>query len=547
MLKSEAIEPIPEETVEVAQAAFPKGTDYLQMRDELGCVFADEQFADLFPRRGQPAEAPWRLALITVMQFAEDLTDRQAADAVRARIDWKYALGLELRDPGFDFGILSEFRERLIDNEATERLLDTLLTCFSAKGLLKTGRQRTDSTHMLGNIRLLNQLELIGETLRYVLNTLAVAHPSWLKNVISPEWFDRYSRPINDYRLPKAEDDRRRLAEQIGADGQFLLACVESDSAPAWLQQLSVLDTLRRVWAQQFVMNEQGQLQWQTGDQSVSAGQHLCSPYDPDARYARKRETRWVGYKVHLTETCVEDAPNLITHVETVEASQADGAALGGIHADLAQQCRLPSEHVVDAGYISSQTLAKSQNQYPLELLGPVRPDNSWQAQAPDRFDITHFAFDWERQVVTCPAGKTSLPWREYAGRRDQPTYLAKFRESDCRRCPLHASCIERPQTLSRSVSVLKQQEFLALQAARKRQLTDSFKESYAIQAGIEGTISQAAFTLGMRRARYRGLPKVHLQNIAIAAAMNLIRVLDWLGGEPRSCVRKSPFAALAA
>ena len=179
---------IPEQTRRVAQAAFPKGCACLRVADVLGCVYQDSQFAALFPRRGQPAEAPGRLALATVLQFMEGLPDRQAADAVRARIDWKYALGLELTDAGFDHTVLSEFRSRLVGGGVELLLLDTLLERARALGLLKQrGRQRTDSTHVLAAVRSMNRLERVGETLRTALNTLAVAAPEWLCAVAQPD------------------------------------------------------------------------------------------------------------------------------------------------------------------------------------------------------------------------------------------------------------------------------------------------------------------------------------------------------------------------
>lgn len=203
-LQLEPVSLIPDETVRVAKASFPKGSIYIRMRDELGVFYSDEAFACLFPRRGQPALAPWRLALVTVMQYAEGLTDRQAADAVRSRIDWKYALGLELTNPGFDFSVLSEFRSRLIDGSHERQLLDLMLTCFVEKGLLKSPKQqRTDSSHVLAAIRVLSRLENIGETLRHALNTLAVVAPNLLRSIVpSPEWYERYARKFEDSRLP---------------------------------------------------------------------------------------------------------------------------------------------------------------------------------------------------------------------------------------------------------------------------------------------------------------------------------------------------------
>src|ERR671929_108184 len=158
-LKSGPIEPVPEATRRVPGSAFRKGNPLLKLRDELGAVFADADFADLFPERGQPGLAPWRLALVTLLQFREDLADRRAAEAVRARIDWKYLLGLALDDPGFDASVLCEFRARLLAGGAEERLLGRLLEACRARGLLKArGRQRSDTTHVLAAIRTLNRL-----------------------------------------------------------------------------------------------------------------------------------------------------------------------------------------------------------------------------------------------------------------------------------------------------------------------------------------------------------------------------------------------------
>src|ERR671933_867769 len=176
--------PVPDDTGRVARAAFRRGNPYLLLRDRLGAVFADADFADLYPTLGQPAYAPWRLALVTLMQFREGLSDRQAAEAVRARIDWKYLLALELADPGFDHSVLCEFRGRLIEQDAAERLLARVLDTAREGGLLKArGRQRTDSTHVLAAVRDLNRLELLGGTPRATLNALAVAAPGWLRAV----------------------------------------------------------------------------------------------------------------------------------------------------------------------------------------------------------------------------------------------------------------------------------------------------------------------------------------------------------------------------
>ncbi len=146
-LHQQAIGDIPAETVRIARAAFPKGTVVMRLRDEFSALYSDADFEAFYPVRGQPALAPWRLALVTVFQFLEHLSDRQAADAVRARIDWKYALGLELADPGFHFSGLAEFRQRLVAGQAEHLLLDRMLDHFKARDLVKARGKQRDLQH----------------------------------------------------------------------------------------------------------------------------------------------------------------------------------------------------------------------------------------------------------------------------------------------------------------------------------------------------------------------------------------------------------------
>jgi transposase len=223
------IAPVPEDTARVAKAAFPKGNLYMHIRDVLGSIYDDEDFSELFEVRGRPAITPWRLALVTVMQFCEGLSDRQAAEAVRARIDWKYALGLRLSDPGFDFSVLSEFRSRLIEGGKEELLLEKLLQECKKRGYLKMrGRQRTDSTHVLGALRVLSKWERTAETMRAALNALASVDPEWLAEHADPEWFERYGRRIEDQRLPKGKEAREEYLRTVGTDGIRLLGHLDA-------------------------------------------------------------------------------------------------------------------------------------------------------------------------------------------------------------------------------------------------------------------------------------------------------------------------------
>jgi transposase len=545
-LHPQAAYPIPEETQRVARAAFPRGNLYMQVADRLGTIYRDAQFATLFPRRGQPAEAPARLALVTALQFAEGFSDRQAADAVRSRIDWKYVLGLELTDPGFHHTVLSEFRTRLVTEKAASQLLDTLLTLARAQGLLKTrGRQRTDSTYVVAAIRSLNRLERVGETLRATLNSLAIVAPAWLQAVAPLEWYDRYSRRVENYYLPKMDTARKALAVVIGADGQTLLHAIAAAADQPWLQAVPAVKTLQQVWAEQYI-EVNGRLSWREVKDIPSPAGLIASPYDPEARYSTKREVEWVGYKVHLTETCETDTPHMIVNVETTAATTPDDHMVKRVHASLEPRDLLPAEHLVDKGYTDSQALVESQRTYRVTLIGPVADDPSWQARTGTGFDKSQFRVDWDRQVVTCPMGKQSISWLPHTYPKNGMTGEVRFARKDCTPCPRRAQCT-RAKKEPRIVGLQAREPYEALQEARQRQTTEEFRQQYAPRAGIESTHAQGIRRCGLRQARYVGLTKTHFQHLATAAALNFVRLGEWLTGTPRAKTRGSPFAALKA
>lgn len=542
-LHPEAIPAIPETTAKIARRAFRKGNTYMQMRDVLGTFFTDDQFVDLYPADGQPAYAPWRLALVSVMQFGENLTDRQAADAVRGRIDWKYALSLELTDEGFDFSVLSEFRQRLLEHEAAEQLFSTMLEHFRQAGLLTNGgKQRTDSTHVLASVRYLNRLELVGRTLQAALDDLAEVAPAWLQTWVTPAWFTRYGQPISDFRLPQKVAERDALAVQIGWDGLQLLEKVYLDSTtPLEIRALPSVEILRQVWLQQYVLIEDV-LRPRQREEMPAAAQLIQSPFDIEARYSTKRSREWMGYKVHFSETCHDDAPHLMTHVLTTQATEPDIEAVEPIHEHLCERDLLPDEHLVDRGYTSAPMLYDSQRDFGVELLGPVVEKHTWQQAT--GYEMNAFTLDWEQRTVTCPQGHTSTPWTMRDHRRHHELTRVKFRRADCDPCPVHDLCTKHER---RTLSFHEQPVFEVVQQRKHDQHTDTFRQRYGKRAGIEGTISQCVFALDMRRSRYRGLDKTHLQFLLTAAAMNLTRVVNWLNEKPRSPTRMTRFGKLAA
>jgi transposase len=546
MLKPTRDFEIPTETSQVAQASFPKGNTIMKIRDEMGTIFRDEDFAELYPDLGQPAIPPWRLALITVMQYMENLTDRQAAEAVRGRIDWKYALGLRLDDPGFDFSVLSEFRERLLEGGQEGLLLERILDGCETKGLLKGKHlQRTDATHVIAAIRCMNRLEMVGETMRRALNELAQVAPEWLKRELQPEWVERYGKRFDSYRLPKSKSKREALAIAIGQDGHQLLRAAQREGTPSEVQEAASLEIVRRIWVQQYYV-EGKEVHWRTKKEwgQPPSRKMIASPDEPDARYGSKGGTYWTGYKIHLTESCDSEQPRLITHVETTPATTNDVNVTEKVQDDLAAQGRAPEKHLVDGGYTSLHVLINSKEEG-IELIGPMAGNQSWQAKSDEAYDHTKFRIDWQTMQATCPEGKVSVSCRKGRTRAGERNIHFHFDFEDCTNCGARSRCTRATKD-GRQLCVFPQEQYEILEEARQRQRTEEFKSIYQARAGVEGTIAQAVSSQGVRRARYRGLARTHLQHLATAAAINLSRAADWLCGHRPETTRVTPFVALA-
>jgi transposase len=548
--RSESIPPVPAATAAMIQAAFPKGNLYVDLRTKFDALYTDDHFADLYAKRGRPVEiASWRLALVTVMQYIEGLTDRQAADAVRRCMDWKYALSLELSDPGFNFTLLHDFRERLVQHEAAPRLLDTFLVTCKERGWIKArGTQRTDSTHVLAAIRTLNRLELVLEALRAALNQLSEADPQWVRQWVPLEWYERYGPRAEAYRLPKAASQRDALAVQIGADGYALMDRIFGGEDTRHLRPLPALDVLRRIWLQQYYRcTEPGleEVRWRSTDERPPAALMIQSPYELDARYCTKRDTEWVGYKTHMSETCDVGYPDLITQVLTTLSTTPDSVMGPTIHEDFAQRELLPGTHLVDTGYVDAAFLVTAQNQHHIDVVGP--PLASYSHQSRTGYGLEAFGLDWAAEQAHCPQGHASVKWTPGHDVRGEPVIRIRFDRATCRACEVRAWCTWAKDA-PRQLTVRPQAQHVALQAARQRQETEAFKKQYALRAGIESTLSQGVRRFDLRRSRYIGLVRTQMQQTINATAINLVRLAAWLkqGGVAPPKRRPGHFARLA-
>ena len=567
--------PEPDPVVEAAVRSMYRGPRKTEpplavaVRDRLGEWLHDEVFASAFGVRGRPGWSPSRLALVTVLQQAENLTDRMAADAVRARIDWKYLLGLPLDDPGFDHTVLAEFRAKVAEAGLERAALDALMERLTAGGLVKAGgKQRTDSTHVLAAVAALNRLELAGESVRAALEALAAAHPDWTAQVLDASWARRYSTPLTSWRPPASEKKRAELAVAYGRDGFALLEAVYAPSSPAWLRELPAVQTLRLVLLQNYTRTVHAdgtevvrRREKAPGGDGLPPGHlRIASPYDPGARWGVKREEFWLGYKLHVTETCDDQPPcgcgggrcrrgcesaafpNLITHVATTDATVTDNAMTSVIDDALAARGLAPGRHYLDSGYLSAAIVAQEARRHGIALIGPLLADTSAQARAGNGYARADFTADYDAMTVTCPQGKTSISWSP-CRQNGRDAIVATFSPGDCGPCPARDMCTSS-RTKRRQLTILPRDLAGARTAGRAQEKTRSFQADYARRAGIEGTMHQAA-SHGARRARYRGLPKTSLEHAFTAVALNLIRLHAHWTGTPLDRRRTSHLARL--
>ena len=485
--------------------------------------------------------------VVTVLQFAENLTDRQAADAVRGRIDWKYCLGLELTDSGFDFSVLSLFRDRLLAGGAGRAPLDLMPARLKQAGLVVPGmRQRTDSTHVLARVRDLSRLELAGEAVRAALEALAAAEPAWLASVIDASWQKTYGRKICELRLPAGKDARARLAAQFARDGCRLLEQAAAPGAPAGARELPAARALRRILLQQFYREDgpdgRQEVTWREAEKhGLPPGKdEIASPWDTDTHYAEKRGMGWTGYKDHLSETVSDPAlddpatgmpahPSIVTSAVTTHAAVPDAAMTPVVHDSLGQAGLAPAEHVVDSGYASADHLVAAREDG-ITMITPLLPDPGWQARE-GGYTSRDFTIDWDARQVTCPQGAASRTWSPTASKGAQ-VIVARFPAAACRACPARDKCT-RSASAGRQLTLRPRHVHEAVTDARAQQETAQWKARYASRAGVEGLMRQATHVTGIRHARYLGLPKTALEHNIAAAALNLIRLDDWHNGNP--------------
>lgn len=518
---------MPKETGRIGKLLLREKDPYRLMGDQLFEKWKEEEFADLYSSEGKPGYSPVILAFVSVFQFMERLADRQAAQALRMRLDWKYALHLPLEDAGFDFSVLSEFRDRLIEGKAEQRVFEKLVEEIRALGLIKErGKQRSDSIAMLVKVRRLSRIETVVETLRLAVVALVEVNREWCEEIIPPSWEDKYGERFVRQRY--REQEWKEYETNIGNDGMWLLKRLTDGGAPAELQDLPAVQVLGTVWAQQF-REAQGQMVYKDL-KKYDGHTQIQNPHDPEARYSRKRKFEWLGDKVQVTETEDEGYPHIITDMLATDSNQTDYEELPLIQDRLIQRQCKPGEHYVDAGYMSGPNLAHSR-ELEIDLIGPLPEVVTPQDLIPDGITQAQFQMDPQQKCVTCPQGHQAR----------HPNLVVHawsfhFPQKLCAACPLRSRCCTGQGGRTVGMSM----HYDLVQAARARQKTEVFKKDYhQHRSGVEGSLSALVRGNGMRVSRYIGHKKRRVQALFTGCAANLKRTAHWLAGE-RPQVRRS-------
>lgn len=536
-LKPQPLGPIPAETYELGQELLAEDDVMRRIGEQYAEIVRDEDFAQMYSHTGQPAMSPARLALVSVLQAMEHISDRQAIAMVRTRIDWKYALHLPLNYAGFDASVLSEFRDRLIDNKGQRTIFDGLLEKMKTAGMLKGRRlQRTDSLLIVAAVRDLNRLELVMETLRLALIEIAKADAQWLKNNTPASWLETYGEWTQVERLVKERGDKGKaeqtsLMMQTARDGFELLEKLEELNA-AELMKLPAVETLQLVWSQQFEKRAEVITVHTTHSregEGIKGKDLISTPHDKEARYTQKRDQKITGYKLQLTETATEDGPAIITDIEVVESCAYDGGALEGIHQRLDERDLLPEDgHLVDRGYVSGETIDESKERG-VELIGPVQDNTSAAARAQEGFSVEHFKLDFDLEQAICPQGKPAQSWtNSIRTDRGQAIIQIVWNKEICSQCPFRGKCVQGKKT-GRVIKLSK--HYPSIARRRQEQKTDQFHEVYRRRSGVEATLSYIVLNCGARSTPHCGKDKTCLHYLMIAAAVNLRRAIAWQAG----------------
>jgi transposase len=487
--------------------------------EQIYCAFHEEDFADLYEEGGRAPISPTLLACLSLLQYMYKVSDRVAVDNSLMRRDWRIALGRLPEYEGFDPSVLCTFRRRLVAHEAQRQLFEKVLQRVQELGLLKGHhRVRVDATELLADVAVLSRADMLREALRLVVCDLARARPKLRRRLDFRHLYEQYGAEVW---LGGGHESDQKVSD-LARDGQLLLRLCGP-------YEVAGKETLARLLEENFLFPEdQDPIPKPLAELPPD---HIATPHEPDAEVGKNDRKIWTGDKVHIVETIGPGGePGFVLDVLTTGPRVPDAVLLPEIMERL--RFRFPAVETIlaDSGYASAAN-SKQAAALGLDLISPPRLDNT-----KGILPASAFAFDFERQVATCPAGQKSVGWR--VGRK----LHIKFSRPVCRACPRRGECTtspSEPRTLTLSA------DYEQLLSDRERARRPAFAKLYRPRAGVEGTISELVHRCGLRRSRYRSRPKRALHSLLSSAALNVRRLLRALaaGGGPEG----APFRVFSA
>ena len=486
------------------------------IKEELVPLIKDSDFEDMYKDGGRPPISPRLLVLVLLMQFLEGLSDRAAARNLKFRLDWKIAFELSLEFASIHPTTLTHFRDRLIANEAASYAFDRILEHLTRKGLIKAnGKQRIDSTHIIGFVRELSRIELLHETLRLFSQDVGIYKSEMDENLLTHQ--ERYVDKVSTYRMTDA--DKKFAIQQSGLAMKAFQIWANATPAGEEVRAMKSFKILSIVFEQNFIDKA-------TDPEliKVSTGKgHICSPHESEAEYANKGKKGWIGYKAQVAETVNDDgSQNFITHIELTAATDFDGDCVESVINDLESKQIMPSELYGDTHYNTCHNI-KILKSKAVDLKGEVMPISNAKATKDLDFEIR-----LEENKVICPMGIESKFFRHKPNR----TVSASFPKQACIQCLRREIC----QPKKRGKIYIQRPTNPTLDQRRKQLEDPVYRKDLNHRNGVEGTISGLVRGQKLRRCRYRGKAKGQLQTKMSGAAANVMRLHVHRQRELRVC-----------
>ena len=482
---------IPEETRRIVEPLLGEDSVYRLIGQEAEQIVGDEEFEAMYAEEGRPAVNAVVLAFITVFQFLEKLPDRAAARMAVMRLDWKYALRVAVNGEGFHYSDLCNFRKRLLLHGREGVVFERVVAYLRERGYVKAGgKQRTDSTHIVGQVIDLSRLEMVWETMRVALNALISSDAPWVLKWVPASFVQTYSVRRSDYQLRDAEV--APALQTAGEEGQWLVNQILSTGSPL-LKALPEVALLQRVLSEQYAPNDEGQVQTRPAGQVT--GDVIASPHEPEARYGNKGNHEWIGYKLHVTETVdAELGARFITDVTITPAFIQDNTPVLDIQQHLTERQVPPAKQYVDQGYMSGANLQASLDQA-IDLRGFIRDGN---VTKPQGFRLPDFTIDVANGQATCPAGREAVHWSPIDPKvKNNVAFLVSFGKQ-CQTCPCFGPGLCTDKVAGRTIALSRHHDLI--HARRLESKSVAFPQEMHQRAAIEGTLSELVRAHAARR-----------------------------------------------